>query len=159
MVEVKAIDELLKQLLAGFGPSSAAKSRHYPCWHLATDSHGALWDLRGPREILTRPAGATPNLGELRAHRIKAGFPADVAEALRHIPGLLQAMASRVLDTCFAATLRADIVATLGVDLDGASELRDGVPAPADCTTAERRRRDPGFRERVLRGYEYRCCV
>ena len=117
MVEVKAIDQLLKQLLADFGPSSAAKPRHYPFWHLATDGHGALWNLGGPREILTRPAGATPNLGELRAHRIKAGFPVDVAEALRHIPGLLQAVASRVLDTCFTATLRADIVATLGLDL------------------------------------------
>ena len=25
--------------------------------------------------------------------------------------------------------------------------------------SAQRRRRDPGFRERVLRAYEYRCCV
>jgi len=159
MVEFTAIDELLKQLLAEFGPSTAAKSRHYPFWHLATDGHGALWDLSGPREILTRPAGATPSLGELRAHRIKAGFPADVDEALRHIPGLLQAVAARVLDTYFPATLHADILATLGLDLDGANELRDGAPAPADYTTAERRRRDPGFRERVLRAYEYRCCV
>jgi len=78
---------------------------------------------------------------------------------LRHIPGLLQAVASRVPDTCFPATLHADIGATLGRDLDGAGELRDGVPAHADDTTAERRKRDPGFRERVLRGYEYRYCV
>ncbi len=59
MVEFTAIDELLKQLLAEFSPSSAAKSRHYPFWHLATDGHGALWDLSGPREVLKRPAGAT----------------------------------------------------------------------------------------------------
>lgn len=159
MVEFTAIEALLKQLLAEFGPSSAAKSRHYPFWHLATDGHGALWNLSGPREILNRPAGATPSLGELREHHIKAGFPADVDKALRHIPGLLQAVASRVLDTCFPATLHADIVATLGLDLDGASELRDGAPAPTDYTTAERCRRDSGFRERVLRAYEYRCCV
>jgi putative restriction endonuclease len=159
MVEFTAIDALLKQLLAEFGPSSAAKSRRYPFWHLATDGHGALWDLSGPREVLKRPAGATPSLGELREHHIKAGFPADVDEALRHIPGLLQAVASRVLDTYFPATLHADIVATLGLDLDVASELRDGAPAPTDYTTAERRRLDPGFRERVLRAYEYRCCV
>jgi len=159
LVEFTAVDALLKQLLAEFGPSSAAKSRHYPFWHLATDGHGALWDLSGPREILKRPAGATPSLSELREHHIKAGFPADVDEALRHIPGLLQAVAARVLDTHFPATLHADIVATLGLDLDGASELRDGVPVPADYTVAERRRRDPGFRERVLRAYEYRCCV
>jgi putative restriction endonuclease len=159
LVEFTAIDALLKQLLAEFGPSSASKSRHYPFWHLATDGHGALWDLSGPREVLKRPAGATPSLSELREHHIKAGFPADVDEALRHIPGLLQAVAARVLDTHFPATLHADIVATLGLNLDGASELRDGVPAPADYTIAERRRRDPGFRERVLRAYEYRCCV
>ena len=159
MVEFTAIDALLKQLLAEFGPSNAAKSRHYPFRHLATDGHGVLWDLSGPREILKRPAGATPSLGELREHHIKAGFPADVDEALRHIPGLLQAVASRVLDTYFPATLHADIVAALGLDLDGAIELRDGAAVAVDHATAERRRRDPGFRERVLRVYEYRCCV
>lgn len=159
MLEFTAIDELLKQLLAEFGPSSAAKSRHYPFWHLATDGHGALWDLSGPREVLKRPAGATPSLGELREHHIKAGFPADVYEALRHIPGLLQAVASRVLETYFPATLHADIVATLGLHLDGARGLQDRAPALADYTAAKRRIRDPGFRERVLRAYEYRCCV
>jgi putative restriction endonuclease len=159
MVEFTAIDALLKQLLAEFGPSSAAKSRHYPFWHLATDGHGALWDLSGPREVLKRPAGATPSLGELREHHIEGGFPADVDEALRNTPGLLQAVASRVLDTYFPSTLHADIVATLGLDLDGASELRDSAPAPTEYATVEGRRRDPGFRERVLRAYEYRCCV
>ena len=72
LVEFTAIDAPLQQLLAEFGPSSAAKSRHYPFWHLATDGHGALWDLSGPREVLNRPAGATPSLGELRSHHIKA---------------------------------------------------------------------------------------
>ena len=145
--------------LAEFGPSSAAKSRHYPFWHLATDGHGALWDLSGPREVLKRPAGATPSLGELREHHIKAGFPSDIDEALRHIPGLLQAVASRTLETYFPATLHADIVATLGLELDGANELREGATAALDYTTAVRRKRDPAFRDRVLRAYEYRCCV
>ncbi len=64
-----------------------------------------------------------------------------------------------MLDTHFPATLHGDIVATLGLNLDDASELREGAQASADYTTAERRRRDPGFRERVLSAYEYRCCV
>ena len=87
MVEFSAIDEKLKQLLAEFGPSSAAKSRHCPFWHLATDGHGALWDLSGPRELLTRPAGATPGLGELRDQHVKGGFRPDIDEPLRHTPG------------------------------------------------------------------------
>jgi len=159
LVEFTAIDGPLKQLLAEFGPSSAAKSRHYPFWHLATDGHGALWDLSGPREVLKRPAGATPSLRELREHHIKGGFPTDIDEALRHIPGLLQAIASRVLDTYFPTTLHADITAILGLDLDGAREVRDGEPLAAGYATAERRKRDPGFRDRVLRAYEYRCCI
>ena len=159
LVEFASIDALLKQLLSEFGPSSAAKSRHYPFWHLSTDGHGALWDLSGPRDVLNLPAATTPSLSELREHHIKAGFPADVYEALRHIPGLLEAVASRVLDTAFPPTLHADIVATLGLDLEGANELRDGAQPASDYITAERHRRNPGFRERVLRAYEYRCCV
>src|SRR5664279_4125910 len=159
LVEFTAIDAVLKQLLAEFGPSSAAKSRHYPFWHLATDGHGALWDLSGPREVLKRPAGATPSLGELREHHVKGGFPVGIDEALRHIPGLLPADASRVLDAYFPATLHEDIAATLGLDLDGASDVRDGAQPAAGYASTERRRRDPGFRERVLRAYEYRCCV
>ena len=159
LVEFTAIDAPLKQLLTEFGPSSAAKSRHYPFWHLATDGHGALWDLSGPREILKRPAGATPSLGELRDQHVKGGFPVDIYEALRHIPGLLQAVASRVLDAYFPATLHADITGTLGLELDGPNEVRDGPPAAADYANASRRRRDSGFRDRVLRAYEYRCCV
>lgn len=40
LVEFTAIDDLMKRLLSEFRPSSAAKSRHYPFWHLATDGHG-----------------------------------------------------------------------------------------------------------------------
>jgi putative restriction endonuclease len=159
LVEFTTIDGRLKQLLAEFGPSSAAKSRHYPFWHLATDGSGALWDLSGPREILKRPASATPSLGELRECHVKGGFPADIDEALRHIPGLLQDVATRVLDAYFPPTLHADIAATLGLDLDATNEVRDGTASPTDYADAACRKRDPGFRERVLRAYEYRCCV
>lgn len=95
LVEFTVVDTQLKQLLAEFGPSSAAKSRHYPFWHLGTDGSGALWELSGPREFLQRAAGATPSLTELRAHHIQGGFPADIDDALRHVAGLLQAVATR----------------------------------------------------------------
>ena len=108
---------------------------------------------------MTRSAGATPSLGELRKHHVKGGFPVDIDEALRHIPGLLQGVASRLLDAYFPATLRADIAATLGLDLDETSEVRDIASPAAGYINAKRRRRDPSFRERVLRAYEYRCCV
>jgi putative restriction endonuclease len=86
LVEFTTIDTSLQALLTEFGPSGAAKSRHYPFWHLATDGQGALWSLNGPRELLGRPAGATPNLGELRTHHVQGGFPPEVDEALRKVP-------------------------------------------------------------------------
>jgi len=159
LVSFAAVDQQLKQLLAEFGPSSAAKSRHSPFWHLATDGRGALWELTGPREILKRAAGHTPGLTELLKHEVKGGFPLDVDEALRHQLGLLQAVASRLLDAYFPSTLHADIVASLGLDLDGPGEVREARLLAGIDTSTSRRRRDPGFRERVLRAYEYRCCV
>jgi putative restriction endonuclease len=86
LVEFSAIDGRLKQLLAEFGPSSAAKSRHYPFWHLATDGNGALWELSGPREVLKRPAGATPSLTELHAHHIMGTAPCSRTVAGRRFP-------------------------------------------------------------------------
>jgi putative restriction endonuclease len=159
LMDFSAVDAQLQSLLTEFGPSSAAKSRHYPFWHLATDGQGTLWELRGPREVLMRPAGATPNLGELRAHHVLGGFPNEIDQALRRVPALLEAVAARVLESYFPATLHADIAASVGLSLDRPAMVQTAEPQAVGYVTAERRRRDPGFRERVLRAYEYRCCV
>lgn len=159
LVDFTSVEAPLKQLLTEFGPTNAGNTRHYPFWHLATDRKGGLWELSGPRELLKRPAGATPTLGELRLNHVKGGFAADIDEALRHIPGLLQAVASRVLDAYFPSTLHADIAAAVGLDLAGPTEVREALSDTSLTSNSERRRRDPGFRARVLRAYEYRCCV
>lgn len=159
LVEFSAIDRPLQSLLAEFGPSGAAKSRHYPFWHLATDGQGALWDLHGPRELLSRRAGATPSLGELRTLHVQGGFPAAIDEAMRQVPGLVEAVAARVLEANFPSTLHADIATAVGLDLDRPlNAVASDLATPSD-NSSSRRRRDPGFRERVLRAYEFRCCV
>jgi len=43
----------------------------------------------------------------------------------------------------FPLTLHADIVATLGLDLDGPSEVREAMPITKFDANAQRRRRDP----------------
>lgn len=160
LTEFNAIDGPLQALLTEFGPSGSAKSRHYPFWHLATDGQGSLWDLVGPRELLSRPASATPNLGELRALHVQGGFPPDVDQALRQVPGLLEAAAARLLEAYFPSTLHADIAAAVGLNISQpVAHLVASQPASPNYDTVDRRRRDPGFRDRVLRAYEYRCCV
>ncbi len=37
--------------------------------------------------------------------------------------------------------------------------MRDSAEPAVDYASNERRKREPGFRERVLRAYEHRCCV
>ncbi len=152
------VDQPLQDLLAEFGPTGAAKNRHYPFWHLSSDGDGALWVLDAPADFLARPAGATPNLGELRSLGVQGGFHPDIDATLRTVPGLLESVAARVLDEYFPDTLHADIAAAVGLDLSRPVVLAACEP-PAAYMASARRRRDPGFRERVLRAYEYRCCV
>jgi putative restriction endonuclease len=156
LVAFSAVEKKLADLLTEFGPSSAAKSRHYPFWHLASDGDRTLWTLSGPAELLARQPGATPTLGELRAPTVQGGFAPEVDAAL---PGLLEAVAARVLETCFPSTLHADITAAVGLTLDGPAARAASESAPLPYGPSDRRRRDPDFRARVLRAYEYRCCV
>jgi len=65
----------------------------------------------------------------------------------------------RVLEANFPSTLHPDIAASVGLDLDRPLTSVAGDAATHAEHTSGRRRRDPGFRERVLRAYEYRCCV
>jgi len=158
LASFEQIDAPLKSLLTEFGPSSAPSSRHYPFWHLATDGDSALWQLRGPKEVLGRPPAATPNLGELRKYQIEGGFSPAIDMALRARPALLAAVAEQVLNNYFPSTLHADILQATGLDLESAGHQAAEGDGP-EYPPALRKRRDPGFREKVLRAYEFKCCV
>lgn len=157
MASLSELEPKLKELLEEFGPSNSADRRHLPFWHLGTDSQGQLWQRVGPQSLLLRPAGATPTLGELRQDGVQAGFAPQVFDALRHEPGLVQELARRVLDAYFPETLHADIVAATGLDLEAVAEAQE--QSSATFRAKRRAARDPGFRDRVLRAYEFRCCV
>jgi putative restriction endonuclease len=145
------VDKPLKQLLAEFAPTNADKNRHYPFWHLSSDG---IWELSGPSSLLSRPAGATPNLSELRDPLVAGGFTPAVDQALRRDPSLLRQLAQQLLDEHFPETLHADILDAVGLDLHAPL-----IAAEPTVDTVRRKRRDPMFRDRVLRAYEHRCCV
>lgn len=154
LVPFAEVDKPLQNLLTEFGPSGAAKSRHYPYWHLDR----ALWQVNGPATLVNRALGATPNLSELRQDGVQAGFAPEVDAALRAQPDLLVRVAQRVLDAYFPPTLHADIATVVGLDLQPPMpEVRDSA-APAYGAGAKRSR-SSRFREQVLLAYEHRCCV
>ncbi|QKT03754.1 HNH endonuclease [Ectothiorhodospiraceae bacterium 2226] len=136
----------LMRLLAEFGPSGAVKSRHYPFWHLQSDG---LWELHGPDRVLDRPAGATPNIGELREHDISGQLAPRVRDALTAHPDLLAEVAQRIVSAHFPASIQRDVLDAVGLT----------VPVAPGVDERTQRRRDPRFRDKVLLAYEYRCCL
>ncbi|KAB2310671.1 hypothetical protein F8A87_08270 [Betaproteobacteria bacterium SCN2] len=153
IVEFAQLDKPLKALIDEFGPSGSGRNRHLPFWHLATDVDGGIWHLNGPASILQRPRGATPTLTELRQQHIAGGFSTVLQSAFQREPCLIQEVARRILDAHFPETLHEDILSAVGLSL-----MDVNCDGPLG-TESKRRSRDPAFRDRVLRAYEYRCCV
>ena len=145
--EFSEIESKLGRLLEEFGPSGSGASRNFPFWHLATDG---LWQLDGPAEILARPPGATPTIGDLRVNHVSGGFPPEIRDAFQKNPALVAEVARRVLDAHFPESIRQDVLDAVGLSLE---------PADTGASDPAARRRDPAFREKVLRAYEFRCCV
>ena len=71
-------------------------------------------------------------------------------QALAAEPSLVGRLAQALLDAHFPASLHDEILDAVGLDVDAHS--------PGTHPLA-RRRRDPAFREAVLRAYGYRCAV
>ena len=157
MARFTELESDLRALLDEFGPTRSADRAHMPFWHLGTDHGGSLWELKGPRVLLARAAGATPTLGALRGVAVRGGFSGQIYERLSRDPSLLQDVARRVLRAYFPKSIHADILSAIGLDLD----ISDPARAPTQTieTDVTPRRRDPAFREKVLLAYEFRCCV
>jgi len=153
LAPLAAVEPGLEALLNEFGPTGSASRRHLPFWHLGTDAQGGPWQVNGPAKLLERPAGATPTLGELRQDGVTAGFTAGPRGAGRRP---------------HAAAPRGEAAAAGVLCRDAARGHRRGHgPRPGGRVDHRRgsvarpgaRPRDGSFRERVLRAYEYRCCV
>ena len=145
-IEYAALEPRLMELLEEFGPSGASRTRHHPFWHLQTDG---LWRLQGPSEMLARPAGATPNIGELRSHRVRGQLAPELRQALLDDPVLLAEVAQRIVSAHFPESIQQDVLDAVGL----------AAPAGGVYDELMKARRDPAFRKKVLLAYEYRCCL
>lgn len=145
-VSFDTIEPDLIRLLREFGPSGSERSRHYPFWHLQSDG---IWQLQGPQDLLIRPVGATPNIGELRG-RASAQLVPQIRQPLSRDSDLRNEVALRIVNAHFPESIQRDVLDAVGLDID----LTD-----YSLKREEQRRRDPAFRRKVLLAYEYRCCL
>lgn len=128
-------------LLREFGPPRRSYHPEYPFWWLQSDG---VWTVEADGPMSPRASSSNPTKGELLAKHARGRFSGDVKAALSADPGLVAAIATRILELHFPESLHQDLLNAVGLTLE---------------TSVTRRKRDPAFRQRVLTAYEYRCAV
>lgn len=134
------LEPQLRDLLRQFGWNSAP-TPHYPFWRLRRDG---MWEVPEEADLLRleNASGDVP-VTALRELSARGGFTEQVYRQLRRNPRLVNELAARVLERSFPPTLHESIL--------------DAVGFP--WVAVPKRRRDPKFREHILRVYERRCAV
>jgi putative restriction endonuclease len=143
------VEALLTPLLQAYAPPVQGRCQpELPYWHLQTDQ---LWSVPGG-DSFPRQAGGFPQMAGLRssAGHLDEGF----AKALLSDPALVDAIVALLLDEHFPESLHADILATIGLDFSEQTLVAD-----RPLMVGHQRRRDPRFRQAVLRAYEHRCAI
>jgi len=134
------IEKGLKGLLMAFGPGSASLRAEYPFWRLQNDG---LWEVQNSEKFRTTSSG-DPIRSELIKLGAYGGFKSNVFEGLKKSTQTLKQVVERILYDNFPDSIHEDILQAVGIDLEN---------------LFAKARRDPLFRNKILRAYENRCAV
>jgi putative restriction endonuclease len=104
-----------------------------------------LWELSDTRDLVKRTGSNSPTKMTLLSNNVQGGFPPEVFDELSRNNGLAREIVQDLLDAHFPETIHRDILDAVGIEFSMGTRV---VIA-----------RDPEFRERVLRAYEYSCAV
>ncbi|MCM3630231.1 HNH endonuclease [Paenibacillus glycanilyticus] len=128
------VREKLKKLLIEFGPARKSYHPEEPFVRLSTDG---IWELSQPVD--------KKNFSDklLLTEHISGGFNNEVLELLRSDRSLIQELAEILLTEHFPDSIHQDILDEIGLDF----------------SMKRKRPRDPNFRDRILKAYEYSCAV
>lgn len=92
------------------------------------------------------------NVGPLDAEDPVGSFVPEIEHILSRRPQLLARVARAVVDAQFPATIAPDVLATAGLDPEAVLRVEDLTTGTADA-----RRRDPRWRNLVLRAWDRQC--
>lgn len=138
------IEPKLKELLLDFGPQRKTLYPNFPFTKLANDN---LWQFNKP-ELLDTKQDYTSKF--LLKNDLQGKFPDAVTQQLKQSPELLRNVVETILEQNFPETLHQDILDAVGIDM---------TIGPLNSNVKQARKRDPLFRESILKAYEYRCAV
>jgi putative restriction endonuclease len=141
VIPFQDVDRDLSRLLKQFGPKTKSIHTEYPFWRLQNDG---LWCVTADAPLESRKSNTDAKKSELLKKNARGGFPDDVKRVLRQNPGSVNDVAKILLEMNFPGSLHEDILDAVGL---------------APESSPDGRRRDPEFRRKVLRAYEFKCCV
>jgi putative restriction endonuclease len=142
MISYSEVDKELRKLLIEFGPSRKSYHTEYPFWRLQNDG---LWELRGAEKAISRKGHSDPKKSELLKYNVHGGFIEEIYLQLSNNFNLIYEIACHILETNFPASVHEDLLQAVGIDFETKASFL--------------KKRDPHFRDRVLKAYEYRCSV
>lgn len=138
------IDEALARLLRDFGPPRKTVHPEFPFWHLQSDN---VWMVREAATLPLKKGGASPTKRTLKDHDASGQVPDELWEVLCQDAPLRAELAHGLLDSFWPDSLHAELLRSVGLDLD------------LESAGIERTPRDPAFRQHLLMAYERRCAV
>lgn len=142
LIKFEGMEDALPKLFQEFGPPGAKFDGVAPFWSLRDSG---VWETSESETVGARKANAsTPTKAWLRTHKIAGGFTPELFSEVAGDSSLLRDIAGDLLESHFPGTLHGEIMAAVGLD------PALGVPPS---------RRDPKFRDLILRAYEGRCAV
>ena len=128
------------RLLEEFGPPRKSGHPEYPFWYLQTEQ---FWEVYPKGDWQLKTGGSSPTKSELLRRDAIGSFIPDVQELFLSDSTLPSEVTSLILTNHFPESIHNDILAAVHLD-----QLPTAKP-----------KRDPRFREDVLRAYGYRCAV
>ncbi len=137
LIAYDEVKEHLTPLLKEFGPHRSHHRPQYPFVRLVRDE---IWDLQA--KCCLDPA-RDPSDRVLIENEARGGFKKEIASMLQKDGELARELIEMMLEQNFPPTLHKDILQAVGLNL----------------TPRWLSKRDPKFRERILRAYENQCSV
>ncbi len=142
-IPFSTIEPKLRDLLVDFGPPRKTVYPTFPFIRLANDH---LWQFNEPDLINTKQDYST---SFLISHNIEGKFPDEVILRFKENPKLLKDVASFILNQNFPETIHQDILDAVGLDIS----------IESNQLFQKTKKRDPLFRDSILKAYEYQCAV
>ncbi|MCI3921065.1 HNH endonuclease [Paenibacillus sp. TRM 82003] len=128
------VREELKSLLIEFGPARKSYHPEEPFVRLERDG---IWEIDAISDM------PSPNDKKLLQAGVTGGFINEVLALLQSDKTLTYELASQILEEHFPDTMHEDILERVGLN----------------AILFKKKPRDPRFRDKVLRAYEYSCAV